>query len=122
MLLVNRGLFDCRAKIETPYIYAHSSMQNFWISKVVTVLVFSGLILIAYHERVAIKNFIQDIHGRLSPCSETISYKITSIDPRFNMATSTLSGYIQKAATIWNTAAGKQLITKATSEIGRAHV
>jgi hypothetical protein len=43
------------------------------------------------------------------PCSAQIRYSIGSIDPRFNVSTSTLREDIDAAAASWNTAVGKMV-------------
>jgi len=53
-------------------------------------------------------------------CSEPITYRIGSVDPRFNVSEATLRSVLQEAAQVWNEAAGKTII--AYSEEGEIPV
>lgn len=44
------------------------------------------------------------------PCAKPVAYTIGTIDPRFDVSTSTLVATAQAAADIWNEAAGKTLL------------
>lgn len=43
------------------------------------------------------------------PCVKPIKYSIGSIDPRFNLSTSTVLGYLKQASDLWSESAGKSL-------------
>lgn len=43
-------------------------------------------------------------------CKQTISYKIGTVDPRFNISKEEFSGYVQEAADIWNNNGNRQLL------------
>lgn len=43
------------------------------------------------------------------PCVHPLSYSLGSVDPRFKLSSTELAADITKAATIWDTAAGKDL-------------
>lgn len=45
-----------------------------------------------------------------APCSQPLTYRIGTLDPRFGVSTSSAIADAQKAASLWNAAAGKMLL------------
>lgn len=74
----------------------------FWI-----ILLFA-LIFFGYQNYAVLSAKAQNLIAT-SACDATITYRIGTIDPRFNTTTEALLTDTKKAATIWNTAAGKKL-------------
>lgn len=66
---------------------------------IVALVVLGGASLVVYHR--------YDV-GR--PCHHVVAYSIGSVDPRFDIATSSLKEVADSAAQIWNTAEGKTLL------------
>ncbi|MGB4076146.1 MAG: matrixin family metalloprotease [Minisyncoccia bacterium] len=50
------------------------------------------------------------------PCEKPITYSLGEFDERFGISRASFSAALEKAAQIWNTAAGKQVIAIATPE------
>jgi hypothetical protein len=65
----------------------------------VVVYVFRAPLAVSYHQALRY----------VAPCEVPISYRITSIDPRFHVATSTVEKSARDAVAVWDAAAGKQL-------------
>ena len=55
--------------------------------------------------------FVYQKYEQLRPCAEPIAYAIGSIDQRFDTSTTTVIDAAEADAKIWNTAAGKTLLT-----------
>ena len=78
----------------------------------VTIQLFLLAILIAalaYVFQPYIRTTVSQVYQRLAPCSQPITYKIGSIDPRFGVATSTFVADIKTAAGIWSEVHNKTL-------------
>lgn len=57
-----------------------------------------------------IRTVVSQAYQRVWPCGGPISYRIGSIDPRFDLATSQVETLLQNAAGKWNTASGKDVL------------
>lgn len=62
-----------------------------------------------YVYREQVETFALQAYREALPCSVPLSYRIGSIDPRFNLSTSTLLSALDSAASLWEEAAGKTL-------------
>lgn len=70
---------------------------------VVIVYVFRTEVFVASHQALRL----------VAPCAVPISYKIVSIDPRFDISTSSVEEAAEKAIAVWEKAAGKNLFDRA---------
>lgn len=52
----------------------------------------------------------------LAPCSKPLAYAIGTIDPRFNLTKAEVADSLQAAASLWNDAAGKQVLAYAPDD------
>lgn len=50
------------------------------------------------------------------PCAP-LTYYISSVDPRFGVSTTTVAELAEEGAFLWNTASGKQLLTRSTEPV-----
>ncbi len=69
----------------------------------------------AYIYREQVRTFALQAYREIAPCTVPITYTIVSIDPRFDVATSSLVTSLAKAAGIWEQGAGKPLFEYAQS-------
>src|SRR3989338_11059342 len=50
------------------------------------------------------------VHLR-SPCEDSLTYSVLSIDPRFRLSTTTLVANLKEAESLWEKGSGKELLT-----------
>lgn len=69
---------------------------------------------LAYTHPQQIAGIKQLMKSTFIPCVQPLTYRISSIDPRYRIATSTLVANLAEAERIWEEPYGKQLFTSAT--------
>src|SRR3954471_20780438 len=83
------------------------------VSRLFSWLIFFAAIgVFIYFFQVQVKDGVRQIYSLAFPCTLPVTYKLGSIDPRFGISTSTLEKDLTSASKLWNTAAGKSVVTE----------
>lgn len=82
--------------------------------RLIDILVLAALLGVVGYVAYTHQDQVHQVEAKLqlrSPCADPITYSITSIDLRFQIATSTLVADMQEAASIWENGSHKHLFT-----------
>ena len=86
-------------------------MRNSFSSFVVLALV--GVVAFVYQDQT--RTLISQASHTIVPCGLSVTYKIGTVDSRFDISVSQLEADIKQAAALWNSAAGRTLFAEGTS-------
>lgn len=81
------------------------------IVRIIAIVLLISAAAYAYREQV--RTFALQAYREIAPCTVPITYTVESIDPRFNISTTSLETSLAKAAHIWAKGAGKPLFEHA---------
>lgn len=85
------------------------------IDWILLLAVIGGAGYLAYTHQAQIRGIAQVVQGKVSPCTNPITYSIGSIDPRFGISKNTLENDLTKAEAIWEKPSDKNLFAYAQS-------
>jgi hypothetical protein len=83
------------------------------VSRILSWIIFLAAVAVfVFYFQVQMRDGVRQIYSLAFPCSLPVTYKLGSVDPRFGIATSTVEKDLSAAAKLWNTSAGKTLISE----------
>ena len=71
-----------------------------------TIILVGAIAVGVYMYQDALRVFTHQLYAKVAPCTRPIPYTIDFIDPRFKLSTSSALAAVDRAAKLWDTAAG----------------
>ena len=79
------------------------------IDLLILVILVLGVGYLAYTHQSRARTVLHMVENKISPCSTPVTYSVGSIDPGFDISTSTFVSDLEDAEIIWETPSGKNL-------------